>query len=75
MSFIEKLKEKQGKRSQLDFAADLHIDQSILSRLLRGERRKSWRILANIFAKYPSLLQIFITDYSDVVQGTEEELD
>jgi len=53
MSLIESLKEKQGDKTQVEFARELGISQSVLSRIYRSERRIGRRVAAKIAERFP----------------------
>lgn len=55
MSTIAKIKELQGERSQGQFAAELGISQSTLSRIYSGRRRLGEKVARRIARRYPAL--------------------
>ena len=55
MVLIEKLKELQGDKSQQQFARELGINQSALSRIYSGDRRIGVRVARKIRKRYPDL--------------------
>jgi len=55
MDIIEKLKEKQGEKSQTEFAAELGITQSYLSKIYAGERRITLDMAKRIQVRFPEL--------------------
>lgn len=57
---VEKLKEKQGDRTQAELASDLGITQIMLSRLYSGEREIGLDTLRKIASRYPDLAFLFL---------------
>lgn len=55
MDLIDKLKKLQGDKSQQEFASDLGIDQSVLSRLYSGEIGVGKKTAKAICEKHPEL--------------------
>lgn len=51
------LRFKMGTRRQRDFARELGVSQSMVSRVLSGERVFGARLIARIAAVYPDLRQ------------------
>lgn len=52
---IEKLKVLQGRKTQEEFAAELGISQSQLSRIYQGDRRVGIKLARRIRQRYPEL--------------------
>jgi transcriptional regulator with XRE-family HTH domain len=57
---VEKLKEKQGDRTQAELASDLGITQIMLSRLYSGQREIGLDTLRKIASRYPDLAFLFL---------------
>lgn len=55
MSLVEKLKQLQGTKTQSEFATELGIDQSTLSRIYSGERRIGLEAARQIKNRFPDL--------------------
>lgn len=55
MSLVGKLKERQGNKSQMEFAAELGVNQAALSRIYRGERAIGARVAKKIAKRFPEL--------------------
>lgn len=55
MTLIASLKQKQGERSQEQFAAELGITQAMLSRVYSGKRQIGRQVAGKIARRYPDL--------------------
>lgn len=57
---IEALKERQGERSQAEFATVFGIAPDTLSRILSGNRAPGREVMAQILRVYPDLLYVWL---------------
>lgn len=55
MSLVDRLKERQGDKTQMQFATELGITQSALSRIYSKDRRIGPRVAGRIRARFPEL--------------------
>ena len=55
ITLVEALKERQGDRSQSDFAAEIGIQQGSLSKLYLGYRSVGPEMAAKIIQRFPEL--------------------
>jgi transcriptional regulator with XRE-family HTH domain len=65
MNLIDRLKERQGDKTQAEFASYLGISQSALSRIYSGERTIGQGVARKIKRRYPDLafaLAAFLLD-------------
>lgn len=55
MTLVDKLKERQGEKSQMEFATELRISQGTLSRIYSGDRNIGTRAARKIRQRFPDL--------------------
>lgn len=71
-ALVERLREKQGDRTQSAMAKELGITQSMLSRLYRGEREIGIDLLLKVAVRYPDIALFFFADYMSAVHRRNE---
>lgn len=55
LNLIDKLKERQGDKSQMEFAAEIGISQGALSRIYSGDRTIGTKAARKIRQRFPEL--------------------
>lgn len=73
---VERLRERQGDRSQNEYAEFLGISRAMLSRLYSQDRQIGVETLTRICERYPDLAYLFLSEsvssvYTTAVQSEE----
>lgn len=55
MDLVEELKRRQGDKTQMEFAAEIGINQGNLSRIYSGDRRIGARVARKLKKRFPDL--------------------
>lgn len=55
MTLVDELRKRQGTKTQIEFAAELGINQGMLSRIYSGDRNIGARIAKRIKNRFPEL--------------------
>lgn len=77
MKLVDALKDKQGERTQAEFARELEIDQPTLSKIYSNERGISRRLARRIVQLYPDLepevVRYVLTEPANPTEDPTEE--
>lgn len=60
--FVAEAEKRRGSKSIRQFSQELRLNHSLWSRILRGERQPSSKVIAAILAQYPDLGHWLVED-------------